>query len=48
MLDREDREKISATLGVLAVAIALAAVIAAIGITAGWTPRQYEMHYQMD
>lgn len=47
-IDREDREKISATLGVLAIAIALAAVIATIAITAGWTPRQYEIRYQMD
>jgi hypothetical protein len=48
VLDREDRDKLSATLGVFAIALALAAVIAGIGIHAGWTPRDYELHYQMD
>ena len=48
LVAREDRERISATLGVLAIALALAAVIAAIGIYAGWTPRDYEIRYQMD
>ena len=48
VLDREDRERISATLGVLAVALALAAVIAGIGIYAGWTPREVHMFVQLD
>ena len=45
---REDRERISATLGILAVALALAAVIAGIGIYAGWTPRDYHMVLELD
>jgi len=48
VLDREDREKLSVTVGVLAIALALVAIIAGIGIYAGWTPREYEMHYRMD
>ena len=48
VLDREDRDRLSATLGVLAVALALVAVIAGIGIQAGWTPRDYEIRFQMD
>ena len=48
VLDREDREKLSVTTGVLGVALALVAVILALGIYAGWSPRQYEVHFQMD
>lgn len=48
VIAREDRERISATLGVLAVALALAAAIAGIGIYAGWTPRDYALHFRMD
>ena len=48
IIAREDRERISATLGVFAIALALAAVIAGVGIYAGWSPRDYQLHYQMD
>ena len=48
VIAREDRERLQATFGVLAVALALAAVIAGIGINAGWTPRAYQLHYEMD
>ena len=48
VLDREDREKISVTFGVLAVAVALVAAILAMAIYAGWSPRQYEVHFRLD
>ena len=48
VLDREDREKLSATIGVLAIALAMVVVIVGIGIYAGWSPREYEVHYRMD
>ena len=48
VLDREDREKLSVTGGVLGVALALVAVILALGIYAGWSPSQYEVHFRMD
>ena len=48
IIAREDRERISATLGVFAIALALVVVIAGIGIYAGWTPRDYQLHYAMD
>lgn len=48
ILDREDRETISVTLGVIAVALALAILTAAVAVYAGWTPREVQIHYRMD
>jgi len=48
VLDREDREKLGTTFGVLGVALALVVVILAVGIYAGWSPREYEVHIQLD
>ena len=47
VLDREDREKLSATLGVLAIALALVAIIAGIGIYAGWSPREVQLYLEL-
>ena len=47
LIDREDREKIAVTAGVIAFALALVILTAAIGVFAGWTPRDYEIHYRM-
>lgn len=48
VLDREDREKISVTFGVLAIALALVVAILGIAIYAGWSPREVELHFRMD
>ena len=48
MLDREDREKLSVTFGVLGIAIALVVAIVAVGAYAGWTPRDYHMFIKLD
>ena len=48
VLDREDREKLSVTAGVLAVALALVAVILGLAIYAGWSPREVELHIRLD
>jgi hypothetical protein len=48
LIDREDREKLSATFGVIAIALAVAAVILGVGIYAGWSPREVELHFRMD
>ncbi len=48
VLDREDREKLSALFGVIAIALAIVALIAGLGIYAGWSPREVELYLQMD
>lgn len=48
VLDREDRDKLSVTFGVLAVALALVAAIVGLGAYAGWTPREVHMFIQLD
>ena len=48
VLDREDREKISVTVGIVVFTFALVVLVAAIGAYAGWSPREYEIHYRMD
>lgn len=48
VIDREDREKLSATFGVIAIALAIVAVILGIGIYAGWSPREVELHIRLD
>ena len=47
VIDREDREKIAVTVGVLAVALALLVVTLGLGIYAGWSPADYELHIEM-
>ena len=48
ILDREDRETITVTVGVAAFACALLAVTLGIGIYAGWSPADYELFINMD
>ena len=48
ILDREDRERISVTVGVVAFTFALVVLVAAIGAYAGWTPRDVHMFIQLD
>jgi hypothetical protein len=48
VLDREDREKLSATLGVIGIALALAIAIVGLGAYAGWTPREHHLYIEMD
>ena len=48
VLDREDREKLSATLGVIGIAVALAIAIVGLGAYAGWTPREHHLYIEMD
>ena len=48
VIDREDREKIAVTVGVLAVALALLVVTVGTGIYAGWSPAEYELFINMD
>ena len=48
MLDREDREKISVTVGIVVFTFALVVLVAAIGAYAGWSPRAVELHFRMD
>lgn len=48
VLDREDRDKISFTLGVFVIAAGIAVAIAGLGAYAGWSPSEVELYYQMD
>ena len=48
VLDREDREKLAVTFGVLGFAIALAVAIVGVGAYAGWSPREHHIYIEMD
>jgi len=48
VLDREDREKLSALFGVIAFALAVVVLVAGVGIYAGWSPREVELYLQMN
>jgi len=48
LLDREDRETITVSVGVVVFALALLSVILAVGIYAGWSPADYELFINMD
>lgn len=48
VLDREDREKISVTVGIVVFTFALVVLVAAIGVYAGWSPRDVHMFIQLD
>jgi hypothetical protein len=48
MLDREDREKLSVTFGVIAVAIALSIAIFIFAAYSGWSPREQHLHIALD
>lgn len=48
LIDREDRETITVSVGVIAFALALMVVVVAAGIYAGWSPADYELFINMD
>jgi hypothetical protein len=47
VLDREDREKLSFTFGILAITLALAIAIVGVGAYAGSSPREYQLYFEM-
>jgi hypothetical protein len=48
ILDREERETIGATVGVITISLALVVAILGVGIYAGWSPADYELFINMD
>lgn len=48
VLDREDRERLSVTFGVIAIALALSLAILGFAAYSGWTPRDQHLYIQMD